>query len=182
MTSALLESVGATPVGHDDPRGCAPCLPLRDKSGAVKAWVVVDADFYAWAVSFRWFLYAGYAARHGGKVDGRYVKRFMHHDVLQVEAGDEVDHINRNKLDNRRVNLRTVTHAENAQNQDAHSDSLYSKHRGVSYNKRRKKWIARARVGGVDHWLGYHSTEEAAADAAARFREHNMPYSEEASK
>lgn len=127
------------------------------------------------------FLHGRYPTRYAGVAEtGGYEKRALHRELMGNPDG-EVDHRNRDVLDNRRANLRVATHMENAQNQGGHVDAFYSKHRGVSYNKRRRKWIARARANGVDHWLGCHSTEEAAADAAARFREHNMPYSEEAS-
>jgi len=53
---------------------------------------------------------------------------------------------------------------------------MYSKHRGVTFNKRKQKWLARACVDGRDHFLGYFDEEQDAADAAACFREHNMPF------
>lgn len=49
------------------------------------------------------------------------------------------DHINRSGLDNRRVNLRNVTYAENARNSRLNSRNT-SGYRGVSYDKRSGKW------------------------------------------
>lgn len=40
----------------------------------------------------------------------------MHRVILPPSPGLEIDHINGDKLDNRRSNLRVVTHAENMKN------------------------------------------------------------------
>ena len=71
-----------------------------------------------WVGQFRWTLqssgYAIRATRRGGVC----VTRYMHREVCGLRAGDrlEADHINHNRLDNRRTNLRVVSHAENMRN------------------------------------------------------------------
>jgi hypothetical protein len=58
----------------------------------------------------------GYAYRSArSKTPGKkWAKIYMHRVVIgEIPAGLEVDHINLNRLDNRRENLRTCTHAEN---------------------------------------------------------------------
>jgi hypothetical protein len=40
----------------------------------------------------------------------------MHRQILGVSVGGEIDHINRDRLDNRRGNLRKVTRRENCAN------------------------------------------------------------------
>jgi hypothetical protein len=52
-----------------------------------------------------------------------YIKRkyiYMHHQVLRIDpqelSGKEIDHMNCNTLDNRKSNLRVITHAENMRN------------------------------------------------------------------
>ena len=52
----------------------------------------------------------GYVRTSGG------VCIYLHHLILPPEPGKEIDHINRNKLDNRCCNLRCVTHSENCLN------------------------------------------------------------------
>ena len=44
-------------------------------------------------------------------VDGK--RQLLHRHVMGLVPGDKRDHVNGDKLDNRRVNLRVVSHAEN---------------------------------------------------------------------
>ena len=77
-----------------------------------------------------------------------------------------VDHINHDKLDNRRENLRLCTHAENMQNVPNYSRGK-SKYKGVSFDdrKRVKKWRALIVFEKKQIYLGMHLTEEDAAIA-----------------
>jgi hypothetical protein len=54
----------------------------------------------------------------------------------------DIDHINRNKADNRISNLRDVSHKQNHQNKSKPSNNT-SGHPGVSWYKRISKWQAR---------------------------------------
>lgn len=74
------------------------------------------------------------------------------------------DHINGNRLDNRRSNLRPATPKENAQNK-------LPKHefRGVTFHRRTNKWQAAVGENGKCHYCGLHATAvEAAAAAKAK--------------
>jgi len=71
-------------------------IPLR-----CGLFAIVDAADYEWLSRYRWFLCgAGYAARHA---PGKTI--LMHREIMQAPAGMVVDHINGNRLDNRRCNL-----------------------------------------------------------------------------
>ena len=87
---------------------------------------------------------------------------------------NQIDHINGNKHDNRIINLRAVTHAENSRNRalDIRNKSGYT---GIIYNKKTNKWLAR--IGGNDKrvHLGYFDNLEDAVEAR-RIAEINYNY------
>jgi len=83
----------------------------------------------------------------------------------------EIDHINLNGLDNRIANLRLATPTQNSCNRGLRKDNT-SGIKGVSWNKRDRKWLAHITVNGKQHHLGVFDTKaEAKAvrdEAAAR--------------
>jgi hypothetical protein len=85
---------------------------------------------------------------------------------------NQIDHINRNRSDNRLSNLRDATNAQNSQNASLRKDST-SKVRGVHWYKRRSKWQVYINVNGRRSFIGYFSDKSdavAAYSAAARER------------
>lgn len=86
-----------------------------------------------------------------------------------------VNHINRNTLDNRRVNLEIVTLAHNTRNQIKHKGK--SKYRNVWFRKDRGTWYANIKtVEGKNISIsGGHSEEMAARIADQLKREHLPP-------
>lgn len=77
----------------------------------------------------------------------------------------EIDHINGKPNDNRRTNLRLITHANNMKNQSLHKDNT-SGYAGVSPNFGwGKPWTAEFTADGVMHYLGHFDTKEEAAQA-----------------
>lgn len=82
--------------------------------------------------------------------------------ILKAEKGVIVDHINRDRKDNRRNNLRFVTPSQNAQNRSK-TDGCSSQYKGVSYAKNCKKFLARVKIKGVSHNIGYFDKEIEAA-------------------
>ena len=82
----------------------------------------------------------------------------LHRVITNAAKGQFVDHINRNKLDNRRENLRFVTRSQNSINRN-HS----SEFRGVF--KTFNKWRASIGVNRSNIKLGAFDTPEAAAAA-----------------
>jgi HNH endonuclease len=94
---------------------------------------------------------------------------FMHHLIIGRKNNLEVDHINRNKLDNRKENLRLVSHTENEWNKSPKSTNT-SGAVGVSYFKPRRTWRARVGVYGQEICLGYFKNKSEAIDAVVRFK------------
>lgn len=68
-----------------------------------------------------------------------------------------VDHINNNKLDNRVENLQIVTNRFNTSKDIKNKTSKYT---GVSWEKRRSKWVVRIRINQKYLHLGYFLNEE----------------------
>lgn len=98
----------------------------------------------------------------------RYVKNTRHgllsRFILKPTSNIEVDHINGDTLDNRRENLRFASRAQNVYNTKAQYNSS-SLHKGVSYSKIRKKWVAQITLNGNHYFLGRYNTELEASKA-----------------
>ena len=123
--------------------------------------LVDSADYYRLA-QFNWQAMAGNNTFYAtGRADGKATK--MHRLIMDPPAHLLVDHIDRNGLNNCRSNLRLCTIAQNSCNAIPHGSS--SKYKGVCWNKRKKKWIARIRLSGKIYSLGYFTDEITAAKA-----------------
>lgn len=83
----------------------------------------------------------------------------LHRAILGASDGQEVDHINGNGLDNRRSNLRIVTHAENMLNARPRADNT-SGFKGVSFHRATGKWQSGIRINGKRRGLGLFATPE----------------------
>lgn len=103
---------------------------------------------------------------------------YLHCALLGLPPGDsrEGDHKDRNRLNNRRSNLRIVPAAGNRQNVSK-QEGRTSQYRGVSFNKREQKWKAYVKADGKMKGLGTFTTEEEAAEAAREGRSRYLPFS-----
>lgn len=101
----------------------------------------------------------------------------MARQLLELEPGDprQVDHVDMDKLNNRRSNLRLATHAENQQNRRAYRGSS-SRFRGVCWNARRRRWRANAFLDGKQMQIGEFRGEREAAEAIEAVRLARMPF------
>src|SRR5690348_7035928 len=92
-------------------------IPLRARDGSIRAHVIVDASDAAWVNQWRWSLSGGYAYRTA-TINGRKETVWLHRALLGCiqRDGIEVDHIDRDRLNCRRHNLRRLNHSGNAQN------------------------------------------------------------------
>lgn len=79
----------------------------------------------------------------------------------------EIDHINRNKSDNRLMNLRVVTRSRNNLNSGLRKDNK-SGIKGVCYHRARSKWMARLNVDGEAYFLGYFDNLDSAVSARTK--------------
>ncbi len=129
-------------------------------------YAYVDAADFEWLNQWTWRVQGGYAVRHVTR-DGKHKVVFMHREIMKPPPGKVTDHINGNKLDNTRANLRNVTHKENMHNR-VKQIGCVSMYKGVSYNERRHQWRAYIHVGKKCFHLGYFDTEVEAAQAYDR--------------
>lgn len=107
---------------------------------------------------------AGYAV---ARVQNKLVR--MHRLILGVREGQTIDHINGDRLDNRRCNLRICTRSQNNMNKKKR-DNTTSQYKGL-YLASDGKWVARVSRDGKTVNLGRFPTQEAAAlayDIAAK--------------
>lgn len=93
-------------------------------------WTTVDLEDFQTLSQRRWRLGSGgYAVseEYYGKIDasGKYRQKtlLMHRVIMDAPSGIEVDHINGDKLDNRRQNLRLCSRRQNSQNKSPHLNS-----------------------------------------------------------
>lgn len=87
-------------------------MTIQTKTGQI---IHIDAEDYEDLSQFKWHITNLGYVRRTFKGGGEY----LHRRLLMAEKGQEIDHINRNKLDNRKANLRICTRSENMQNTQA---------------------------------------------------------------
>lgn len=107
----------------------------------------VDKDDFKNIIKYKWSLQRGYAYNHKIK---------QMHNIIMKNKNKEyvVDHINRNRLDNRKNNLRLVSFTMNGFNKGKQSNNT-SGYVGVSWDKSKNKWEAHIKQYGKKYFLGY---------------------------
>mgnify|MGYP001564016014 CR=1 FL=1 len=121
--------------------------------------LIDDEDFSRLSIH-NWWMHGvlGYA-RMMERVDGKKVYTFMHRLVLKAKKGTRVDHKNGDTLDNRKINLRFCTHAENLANVKRRKTSS-APYKGIQKRKSKKPmWAAFLKK----EYLGQFPTPELAA-------------------
>jgi len=128
-------------------------LRLYSDCGAYVASTFIDLDDLPRVTERKWALgNNGYAA-------STHPTKILLHRFIKGACGDLViDHINRNKLDNRKTNLRFVSQRENAWNTDRVCASGVH---GVTWRRNRNKWEATWRDGRRTTSRNFSTVEEA---------------------
>lgn len=129
---------------------------------------LVDDEDYEEISRFRWRYSLGYAIRNrrvGEPGTSRYVH--MHRQIGKPSAGMEMDHINRNRLDNRRENLRIVSRKQNARNLSRFRVNT-SGTPGVAWHGQIHRWRAYITVDYKQVHLGTFLNKEDAVEARLR--------------
>lgn len=123
-------------------------------------FALVDEDDYAWLLQCNsWQCSnAGYAVSHKDKK-----LYYMHRLIMNPPIDMVVDHINGNKIDNRKKNLRVCTQSQNHMNRSANSKKMYSSYKGVTKHKKADKWIAQTAFNSKRIYIGIYECEHLAA-------------------
>jgi hypothetical protein len=128
-------------------------------------FAIVDDEDYDFLIQWKWHLSNRGYARRNNYVEGVIVNPksiLMHRVILGDPIGFQVDHINGDKLDNRKSNLRVCTTGENARNRGKNKNGT-SGYKGVHFYKAYRKWQSHIMHERKMVWLGYFDTAEKAA-------------------
>jgi hypothetical protein len=142
-------------------------------------YAIVDAEDYDKLRKYNWYLLVSYDQwyeRFSTPCIAAYDSNLrttllLHRAVLDLKPGDKVfvDHRSGNSFDNRKVNLRFCSAAQNQQNRRK-SKKTANKYKGV-YSVGKRRWRSCIKVGEKQLHLGVFNHEEEAArayDEAAR--------------
>ncbi len=132
---------------------------------------LIDDEYYEKFNTFKWYLDAhGYVRRtltksEKNEFNNKTTRMMLHQEILgKAPLGFEIDHIDRNKLNNQKSNLRFVSRRENNLNRKIPKHNK-SGLRGVHFYKITNKWRATIRINGKDKHLGYFNQKEEAGRA-----------------
>lgn len=113
---------------------------------------------YKWcAIKGRYTFYAQRSCISKGKANT--IK--MVHSILPPPPGMEIDHKDGNGCNNQRDNIRICNRSQNQANSSSYIG--FSRHKGIHWCPKDKKWMSRIQVDGQRVYLGYFSSEKEAA-------------------
>lgn len=127
-------------------------------------FALVDDRDYEYLSQFKWHYDSrGYATRNT-TVGGREITIRMHRVILGLTSADncQADHVDGNRLNNTRSNLRIATKTENLRNKAMHKNNTTG-YKGVYC--RRGRYRAHIQTEGRNIHIGTYNTPEAAARA-----------------
>jgi hypothetical protein len=107
--------------------------------------------------------YSFYASRDASSY------KLMHRLIMNAPADFYVDHKDGNGLNNRRSNLRLVTHQQNMLNRRRHQPGL----KGTYFDKKKNRWIVQIKIDGkqkkIGSFLNEQDAHQAYVDASQKF-------------
>lgn len=128
---------------------------------------MVDDEDFAKVSDFNWFRINDSGVGASTFFGGRNTTVYMHRLVMGVSIHDkiQVDHINRNQLDNKKSNLRLCNPQEQSFNRGPRKGRIYTHYKGVTWHKRSQKWYAQIMKSGVNKFVGMFDCDKEAAIA-----------------
>lgn len=139
-------------------------------------YAMVDDEDYEYLNQWKWQLSSpGYATRDQqvSWENKKQIKRkiLLHRVIMDCPESKEVDHIDGNRINNQKINLRVCTHQQNAWNQTKLFKHNTSGITGVYFNKLRQRWYAQIKVNGKTISLGSSKIKEEAIKIRHRAEE-----------
>lgn len=135
------------------------------KGSKISGYSIVDDEDYETLSKHNWYFCTRYVVRNVFMDANKSKKIMMHREVMKTPDGMFTDHINGNSLDNRKQNLRICSLSQNQQNKKK-SPINTSGYKGVTWNKKAKKWQAQI---GLDYKLIYIGLFSSKIDAAKAY-------------
>ena len=132
--------------------------------------VMVDDEDYKKLSSFNWQVDKYMSVSSHTTDKGRML---IHRYIMNCPDNMEIDHIDGNRLNNQKSNLRFATSAQNKMNRGPRKDNK-SGFKGVSLNKALNKWTARIMIENKYKHLGLFETKEEAAKAYNEYAKENF--------
>jgi HNH endonuclease/AP2 domain len=122
--------------------------------------ILVDDEDYEFLNQFAWQVDKenSVAMHFNGKT------MLLHRFIINPPKGLEIDHIDGNRLNNQKSNLRLATSSQNKINRGPRKDNK-SGYKGVSWHKQQEKWTARIMTSGKYLSLGLFKDIRLAAQA-----------------
>ena len=147
-------------------------IPLRNKYKQIAAYAIVDDEDFERLSQWKWYKHShGYVCREKYiKSSKKSIRLWMHIEIMKhwnkYEINKQVDHINRNKSDNQKFNIRMATATQNCMNRGKQINST-TNYKGIIFEKRSKKnpWVARIPINGKLTHIGAYPTVIKAARA-----------------
>lgn len=126
-----------------------------DSNGNIVATYKIDAEDYPQVSKYKWRTVKGYAS-YGNTI------HYLHRFIMKAKDGQQIDHINLDITDNRKINLRIANNSLNQSNKKG-----YNKYgiKGIEYHKMLNKWSAYFRINNKQYHSPCFKTKEEAAFA-----------------
>jgi hypothetical protein len=140
-------------------------VPLSGKA-ADGAYMLVSDEDYDRVNAIRWHMSSNGYAVNRNRDNGIKKTIRAHRFIMNAPIGMDVDHINHNRIDNRRSNLRVCTRSQNLHNKEC---------LGTWFDKRRSVWQVEVRVDKKKYYIGAFREKDEAVKAYREAKE-NLVY------